>query len=102
MATEKVDELLKSRSEDQRKEGSSEVVALEATRGNSPSHNISDNLTDLDTLSPSSSSETSSTLSQSNQNRDDVYVPMYPSVQERIDNMIQITIDVGQKLPANH
>lgn len=60
LVAEETDELLK---EVQREEGTSGFAALEDTRGNSPSLNISDNLTDLDTSSPSSSSETSSTPS---------------------------------------
>jgi len=51
LVAEETSELLK---EVQREEGTSEAATSEDTRGNRPSHNISDNLTDLDTLSPSS------------------------------------------------
>ena len=105
LVAEKDDELLKSTVENQKEEGISEVAASKPTRGNSASHNISDSITNLDTSSPSSSSETSSIPSPSNQTSDkpdDVYVPMYPSVKERIDEMIHKTLDVSQRLPENH
>ena len=98
MATEKADELLESKIENQRDEGTSEAANSEVARGNNPSHTIFDNLTELDTSSPSSSSDTASTPSPSNKTSykpDDVYVPMYPSVKERIDDMFQKTIDVS-------
>jgi len=89
---------LKISTEDQREEGISEADASKTKGGNSLSHNISDNTLDSNTSSSSSSSETSSTPSPSNQTsnkHDDVYVPMYPSIKERIDYMIQQTIDVS-------
>jgi len=50
----------------------------------------------------SSSSHTSSTPSPSNLNSSSEYVPLVPSVLERIDNLIQRHIDIGQRLPEGH
>jgi len=106
LVTEEASKMLKSTVEVQSERGTSGATASEDTRGNSPSHNISNSITDLDSSSTSSSSETSSTSSPytkiQKKHVDDTYVPMYPSVQERIDNMIRQTIDVSQRLPENH
>jgi len=80
------DELLKVNLEDQRREGTLEAATSEAAKGISPPYTIFDNLTELDTSSPLSSSDTSSIPSPSNQTSE--YVPMYPSVKSRIDDMI--------------
>jgi len=106
LVTKEAGKMLKSLVEVQSEEGTSGASASEDTRGNSPFHNISDSITDLDSSSTLSSSETSSSPSPSTKNQkkptDDTYVHMYPYVQERIDSMIQKTIDVSQRLPENH
>jgi len=105
----------------------SEAVALEATRGNSESHNIS-NVIEIESSSTSTSHSTSvptssdidniplnrvyatlhKSLSPSSSTKHqkkpdgDRYVPMYPSVLNRIADLIQMRIDVCNKLPANH
>ena len=53
------------------------------------------NIADPDLSPLSSSTYTSSTPSPSNLNSLGEYVPIVPSVQERIDNLIQRHIDVG-------
>jgi len=65
--TEEAGELLKITAEHQGEEGTSEDAASKVTQGNNPSHNTSNNITDLDTSSPSSSLETSPTPSPVNQ-----------------------------------
>jgi len=47
------------------------------------------------TLSPSTSTKTT-------QKPDDTFVPMYPSVEERLISMQQSRIDACKYLPANH
>ena len=107
MVLVEVGELLKITAKDQREETicaeeHTSGAAAEDSKCNSPSHNTSDNIANLDIFSPSSSSHTSSTPSPSNLNPTDEYVPMFPSVQERIHNLIQRYINVGQKLPEGH
>jgi len=77
LVTEESSELLK---EVQREEvGTSEADASEATRGNTSSHNISNDITELDTSSPSSSSNKTSTPSPTtkNQRKPTEFVPVY-------------------------
>ena len=89
--------------------GTSEAATSEATatRGNSQPHTIYDSIINLDsTSSPSTNSKISLTPSPSNQTHkkpvDDVFVPVYPYILERICNMAQMRIDACQNLPANH
>jgi len=70
-------------------------AATEDPKGKNHIHNASHNVADLELSSLSSSSHKSSTPSPSNLNSSSEYVPMVPSVQERIDNLIQRHIDVG-------
>jgi len=103
----------------------SEGGASEATRGNTDSHNIS-NVIEIESSTTSTSQSTSSdvdniplsrvysnlhkTLSPSPSTKhqkkpdddDDTFVPMYPSVLERIGEMSQMRLDVCARLPANH
>jgi len=120
IATEKVGDLLKATMEVKREYGL-EAVASEATRGNSSTLNISDdNTIDLDSTSSSPSSDSIENIPlnrvyktldkalapspslKTSKNPDDVFVPMYPSVLERIGNMSQMRVNVCQKLHANH
>ena len=78
------------------------------TRGNNSIH-ISDKIIDLNSTSTSHSSETldkdlapSPYTKTTKKPVDDVYVPMYPSVQKRIVDMAQRRIDVCHKMPATH
>jgi len=71
-------------------------------QGKDSIHNASENIADPELSPLSSSTYTSSTPSPSNLNSIGEYVPMVPSVQERIDNLIQRHIDVGQRLPEGH
>ena len=100
-------EMLKMSTEDQRGKAScteehTSEAASEDPKGLNPTHNTSDNIADLDLSSLSSSSHTSSTPSPSNLNTSFEYVPMYPSVQNRLDNRIQSHINVGHRLPEGH
>jgi len=97
----------------------SEAAALEATRGNSNSHNIS-NVIEVESSSTSTSSNIdniplnkvyanlhksltpSSSTKHQKKPDDDTFVPMYPSVLNRITNLSQMRIDVCNKLPTNH
>ena len=101
----------------------SEALSLEATeiKGNTSSHIISNDITELDSTSTSHSSDTiddiplskvyktlekslapSTSTKTQKKPADDEFVPMYPIVLERIGNMAQMRIDVCQNLPANH
>jgi len=108
--------------------GTSEADASRATRGNTDSHNISDNVIEVESSSISTSNtnfvSTSSDIDDIPLNRvyenlhkslapssstkhlkkhdDDTFVPMYPYVLDRIANMSQLRIDVCNRLPANH
>jgi len=84
--------------------GISEADASEATRGNSSSHIISDDITELDTSSPSSSSDKTSTSSPTtkNQRKPTEFVPVYPSILRSIGEMAQMRIDVCERLHVNH
>jgi len=77
-------------------------------RSTSPSSSSSTTSSDLDdvplskvyttlnkTLNPSPSTKT-------NKNPDDTFVPMYPSVEERLISMQQSRIDACKNLPTNH
>jgi len=117
-------DLLDAAEEVQRKEvACSEADALEATRGNTDSHNIS-NIIEIESSSTSASHLTSvSTFSNidnillsrvyanlhkspstKHQKKpdDDTYVSMYPSVLERIGEMSQMRLDFCARLPADH
>jgi len=115
LATQKAGDLLKATMEVKRKSGS------EATRGNNSTLNISDdNAIDLESTSFSPSSDSTDNVplnrvyktldkalapspsTKTSKKLDDVFVPMYPSILERIGNMSQMRIDVCQKLPADH
>ena len=121
-----VGELLKATMEVNRegtgcsKAGTSETTSSEATRGNT-SHIISDDIIDLEFTSPSNSSDTKdyipfnriySTLDKSlalspstkhwKKPADDEFVPLYPTVLERIGDMAQMRLDICQKLPTDH
>jgi hypothetical protein len=93
----------------------SEAVSSEAaeTRGNTSSHTISNDITELESSSTSHSSDSiddiplnkvyktlykalapSPSTKTSKKPTDDVFVPMYSSVLERIGNMAQMRIDV--------
>ena len=99
----------------------SKVDASEATRGNTDSHNV----IEIESSSTSASQSTSSdidniplsrvysnlhkTLSPSPSTKhqkkpgdDDTFVPMYPSVLERIGEMSQMRLNVCARLPADH
>lgn len=99
----------------------SEADASEATRGNTDSHNISDNIIEIESTSTSNSSETINNIPLSrvyaNLHKDlvpspstkhkkkpenDEFVPMNPNVLERIVDMAQMRIDVCQRLPVDH
>ena len=71
-------------------------------QGKDSIHNASENIADPELSPLSSSTYTSSTPSPSNLNSPGEYVPMVPSIQERIDNLIQRRIDVCQRLPEGH
>ena len=123
------DELLNAAEEVQREDdtcsetGTSKANASEATRGNSYTHNISDNVVEIESTSTSTSNSSDTIddipLSKDYENlhkslapspstkhkkkpADDVFEPMYPIVLERIGEMAQRRIDVCQNLPANH
>jgi len=119
----KTGDLLKVAEESQKEKAAcSEALSSEAveTRGNTSSHTISNDITELESTSTSHSSDTINDIplsrvyktlykslapspsSKSQKKLDDVFVPMYPSDVERIGNMAQMRIDVCQKLPANH
>jgi len=107
MAITVVGEVLKISAEDQRGEAScteehTSEAATEDRKGKNPIHNTSDDIANLDLSSLSSSSHTSSTPSPSNLNSYAKYVPMYPSIQNRVDDLIQRHINVGQRLPEGH
>jgi len=104
-----------------------EATASEATRGNSNSHNIS-NVIEIESSSTSTSHSTSvstssdidniplnkvyatlhKSLSPSSSTKHqkkpdgDTFVPMYPSVLNRIADLSQMRIDVCNKLSTNH
>jgi len=96
-------------------DGTLEAVEI---RGNSPSDTISDNVIDLDSSSPSTNIDDiplnkvyetldkaftpSSSSKTTKKHVDDVYVPLYPYVLERIGDLSQRRIDVCQKLPVTH
>jgi len=115
-------DLLGAAEEVQRKEAAcSEANALEATRGNTDSHNIS-NVIEIESSSTSTSTSSdidniplsrvyasihkslSPSPSTKHQKKpdDDAFVPMYPFVLERIGEMSQMRVDVCKGLPANH
>jgi len=124
-----VDELLNAAEEVQREDalcsetGTSEVDASEAARGNSYTHNISDNVVEIKSTSTSTSNSSdtiddiplskvyeklhkslASSPSTKHQKKlvDDVFEPMYPNVLERIGEMAQRRTDVCQNLLVNH
>jgi len=105
--------------------GTSEADASEATRGNTDSHNISNNLIEIE------SSPTSVSTATSSDNIDDIplsrvyqklqkslapspstkhkkkpaheeFVPVYPQVLKSIGEMSQMRINVCARLPVNH
>jgi len=76
--------------------------ATEDHQGKDSIHNACENIADPELSPLSSSTYTSSTPSPSNLNSSCEYVSMVPSVQERIDKVIQRHIDVGQRLPEGH
>jgi len=76
--------------------------ATEDHQGKDSIHNARENIADPELSPLSSSTYTSSTPSPSNLNSSGEYVSMVPSVQERIDKVIQRHIDVGQRLPEGH
>jgi len=89
--------------------GTSEAATSEATaaRGNNQSLNTSDSIIDLDsTSSPSTNLDISLTPTPYNQTHkkpvNDVFVPMYPSILERIGNLSEMRIDACQNLSVNH
>ena len=121
-------DLLNAAEETQKEDATcSELDASEAARGNTDSHNIS-NVIEVESSSTSASHynsvSTSSDIdniplnrvyanlhkslspssSTKNQKKpvDDAFVPMYPSVLNRIIDMSQMRIDVCARLPANH
>ena len=107
MASTEAGNLLKMLAEIQRVEASgTEEQALDTAtedhHGKDSIHNASENIADPELSPLSSSTHTSSTPSPSNLNSSGEYVPMVPSVQERIDNLIQRHIYVGQRLPEGH
>ena len=101
--------------------------ASEATRGNTDSHNIS-NIIEIESSSTPASHSTSVSTSSDIDNillnrvyanlyktvspspstkhhkkpDDDTFVPMYPSVLDRIGEMSQMRLDVCARLPADH
>jgi len=106
----------------------SEADASRATRGNTDSHNISENVIEVESSSISTSNTnyvstssdvddiplnrvyenlhkslapSSSTKHQKKPN-DDTFVPMYLSILDRIAHMSQMRIDICNRLPANH
>jgi len=123
-------DLLDAAEEVQRKEATClEADASEATRGNTDSHNIS-NIIEIEYSSTSTSHSTSVSTSSDIDNiplgrvyanlhkslspspstkhqkkpDDDTFVPMYPSVLERIGEMSQMRVDVCKGLliiPSN-
>ena len=107
LASVEVGNLLKMSTEIQRVEASgieeqASDAATEDHQGKDSIHNASENITDAELSLLLSSTYTSPTPSPSNLNSSGEYVPMVPSVQERIDNLIQRHIDVGQRLPEGH
>jgi len=99
--------LLKMLAEIQRIEASgTEEQASDAStedhQGKDSIHNAFENIADSKLSQLSSSTHTSSTPSPSNHNSSGEYVPMVPSVQERIDNLLQRHVNVGQRLPEGH
>jgi len=101
--------------------GTSEVDALEATRGNSYTHNISDNVVEIESTSTSNFSDTiddiplnkvyenlhkslapSPSTKHQKKPANDVFEPIYPAVLERIRELAQRRINVCQNLPSNH
>jgi len=113
------DELLNATEEVQRedvtcsKTRTSEADASEATGGNSYTHNLSDNVVEIESTSTSTSSDTIDDIPLSKvfenlhkslapppytkhqkKPADDVFEPMYPTVLERIGEMAQRRIDV--------
>ena len=106
MAATVAGEVLKVSTEDHREASCNEEHTSEAAKedpkGKNPIHNTSDDIADLDLSSLSSSSHTSSTPSPSNHNSCAEYVPMYPSVLDRLNNLVQRYINVGQRLPKGH
>jgi len=100
-----------------------ETACSEATetQGNNSPHTVSNDITELESISTSHSSDTiddiplskvyktlekslapSPSTKNQKQPDDDVFVPMYPFVVERIGHMAQMRINVCQKLPVNH
>jgi len=76
------------------------------TRSNSPSSSSSTTSSD-DMLLSKAYSSLNKTLSQSTstkttQKLDDIFVPMYPSIEERLISMQQRRIDACKHLPADH
>jgi hypothetical protein len=122
------DELLNAAEEVQREEATcSEDAASGMTKGNTESHNTSNNVIEIESSSTSISASTSTSLdniddiplnrvyenlqkslapspSTKHQKKPivDEFVPMYPSIQERIGYMAQMRMDVCSRLPANH
>ena len=121
-------DLLDAAEEVQRKEATySEADASEATRDNTDSYNIS-NVIEIESSSTSASHSTSISTSSDIDNiplsrvfanlhkslspspstkhqkkhDDDAFVPMYPSVLEKLCEMSQMRVDVCKRLPANH
>jgi len=121
-------DVLKTAEEGQREEATcSKAAASEARKGNSDSYNIS-KVIEIESSSTSSSHSTSVSTSSDIDNiplnkvyanlhkslspspstkhqkkpDNDIFVPMYPSVLERIGEMSQIRINVCQGLPASH
>jgi len=121
-------DVLKTAEECQREEATcSEATASKATKGNTDSHYIS-KVIEIESSSTSSSHSTSVStssdidniplnrvyanlhkslsLSSSTKHQkkpdDDTFVPMYPSILNRIADMSQMRIDVCNKLPINH
>ena len=105
--------------------GTSEADASKATRANTNSHNISNNLIEIESSPSSISTSTSSdniddvplsrvyqklqkslapSPSTKNQKKPvvDEFVPIYPCIQERKGDMAQMRFDVCARLPANH
>jgi len=97
------------------------MTRQEATRGNTYSHNISDNVVEIESTSTSNSSDPiddipmsrvyenlNKSLAQSPSTEhpkkpaDDEFVHMYPTVLERIGELGQMRVDVCQRLPTDH
>jgi hypothetical protein len=90
LVTEEAGGMLKATVEDKREEGTSEAVTSEATRGKSPSQIISDNIIDLNTSPPSSSSDKTPIPSPANQSYkpDDVGTSEPLSIDDRLGALV--------------